>query len=262
MNRTKQIAIALVGLSLLFGLGYGMYRIFAHFRPDVTPSCFDGVQNQDETAPDCGGAICKSCEVIKDLTLFDVQAIPTKDGFVDLFAELANSNLDYGVPVFTYTFQMYDNDNKLLGEKSGTTFILPNSTKYIAAQAVPIKVNPAHVKLTFGKPLFQEVKNYIKPRLTALNLTFDTSDSGFLRARGSLSNQTNFNFDKVYLLLVLRDDAHRLIALNGQEASSLLSNEKRFFELNWAYRTPFFTNQDVQIDTNIFDDANIIKSFQ
>ncbi len=260
MNRAKQIAIALVGLTLFFALGYGVYRIFKHFEQQGI-SCSDGIQNQDETGIDCGGATCKSCESVKDLTLFDVQAIPTKNGFIDLFAELHNSNLDYGVAVFPYTFEMYDTQGKLLGSKAGSTFILPNSTKYIVVQAVPIKDQPKQVKLIFGKPVFQEVKNYIKPRLAALNLTFDTADSGFLRARGTLSNQTNFNFDKIYLLIVLRDDAHRLIALNGQEIDSFLSNEKRFFELNWAYRTAFFTNQDIQIDTNIFDSANIIKSF-
>jgi hypothetical protein len=27
-----------------------------------TPTCFDGIQNQDETFPDCGGSMCKPCD--------------------------------------------------------------------------------------------------------------------------------------------------------------------------------------------------------
>ncbi|MBW2974028.1 hypothetical protein KY346_06600 [Candidatus Woesearchaeota archaeon] len=30
--------------------------------PEAVPTCFDGIQNQDETFPDCGGSICKPCD--------------------------------------------------------------------------------------------------------------------------------------------------------------------------------------------------------
>ncbi|MDD4878149.1 MAG: hypothetical protein PHO02_03880 [Candidatus Nanoarchaeia archaeon] len=30
------------------------------------PTCFDGIKNQDEVAPDCGGSICKSCPTCDD----------------------------------------------------------------------------------------------------------------------------------------------------------------------------------------------------
>lgn len=256
MNRMKQIAIALIGLILLFALGYGAFKVFGHFfRSSSAPSCFDGIKNQDEAGIDCGG-VCKSCEVVKDLTLFNAQAIPTKAGFVDLLGEVRNENLNYGVPSLRYSFEMYGANGKLMGKKDGVTFVLPNSTKYIVAQAIPAQDNPAQVKLTFDTPSFQEVKNYVKPRLTALNVSFDIADTGFLRARGAVSNQTDFNFNKVYLVAILRDDAQRVITVNSQEINSLVSNEKRFFELGWGYRAAFFTNSEIQVDTNIFDLAN------
>ncbi len=32
------------------------------YVPPAAPTCFDGIQNQDETFPDCGGSMCKPCD--------------------------------------------------------------------------------------------------------------------------------------------------------------------------------------------------------
>lgn len=253
----KRIAIALIFFSIIGGIAFLIYIS----RPLPVASCSDGIRNQGEIEVDCGGP-CKSCQSSKELILFEVKAIPTTKGFVDLFAELKNDNLTFGIPSLRYTFELYDKDDVLLTKKQGVTFILPNSSKYIIEQAVAVKQMPDRVKFIFEKSGFKEVKDYIKPRLAVLNITSTIDEAGFLRVRGIVGNQTNLNFNKVSVVTILRDDADRLIAINRHEIHTLLSNENRFFEMTWAYRIPFFSKIENQVDTNIFDESNVIKFFQ
>ena len=52
----KQIIIALIFFSILFGFGFLIYSI--SIKPD--PSCEDGIKNQKEEGIDCGGP-CLPC---------------------------------------------------------------------------------------------------------------------------------------------------------------------------------------------------------
>lgn len=255
MRIAKQIAIAIIFLLFLGGIGFLVYQLFPHAP---VASCVDGIQNQNEEGVDCGGSCSVACANPQELTLFQAKIIPTKEGFVDVFAELKNDNLTLGVPLLRYTFELYDEAETLITSKSGVTYILPNDTKYIVENAVSVRQIPKRVKFIFQAPQFEEIKNYIKPRLVALNTVSD-DELGFVRVRGSLANQTNHSYHNVNLIVLLRDDVKRVVAVSQQEVTTLISNENRFFDLRWPYQTPFFSQVETRVETNIFDEANVIR---
>lgn len=253
----KRIILAILYISLLGGAIYGISLLL---KP-ANSSCFDGVKNQREEGVDCGGP-CKSCDEAKNLGIFEVSFIPTKEGLVDVIAEVRNDNISYGIAQFSYTFELYGKENNLVATKKGNTFILPNSTKFIIEQAISLTSTAKTVKFVYNDPKFKEVKEYIKPRLQILGARSNIpqeKDQGMLTVYGNLVNQTNFDLDKAFVTVLLRDERGQTVGVNKQEARTVLSNENRFFEMRWFYRVPHFITIDTVADTNIFEESNYLK---
>lgn len=254
---TKRIVLAILYIFILGGAAYGISLLL---KP-ANASCFDGIKNQGEEGIDCGGN-CKSCNEANKLEVFEVSFIPTKEGLVDVLAEVRNDNFSYGIDQFSYTFELYGKENNLVATKKGNTFILPNSTKFIIEQAVKITSLPKRAEFHYTDPKFKEVKEYVKPRLQVLSLKPNLNEGkeqGMLMIQGTLVNQTNFDLDKAFITILLRDERGKTVGVNRQEARTLLSNENRFFEMRWFYRVPHFINIDSAADTNIFEESNYLK---
>lgn len=252
----KRIVIALAYLLIIGGIGFTIYL----FRQPPAPSCFDKIQNQGEAGVDCGGP-CKTCEQKKPLEIFEKAFFLTTPGRVDLFAEVRNVNLAFGVPALRYTFDLYDRDGIFLATRSGITYILPDSTKFIVEHNLTVPKTPDRVEFHFEPPTFEEVRDYVRPRLTVIGLQtrpLDEHEGGFLAVRGNVLNQTNMSFDKVGVAIRLVNQAGQSVAVANHEVRTLVPNENRFFEVKWTYRLPDFTRAEFEVDTNIFEESNIL----
>jgi len=253
----KRLVIALIYLLLLGVVGLLIYAL----RVPAAPSCFDHIQNQNETGVDCGGS-CKSCEAVKGLTVYEAKVFSTKEGFADVFAEVRNTNIDYGIHEFQYTFELYDRDDALITSKNGITYILPNSRKFIIEQAIATTRLPVKVKFLLRKTQFEEVKHYIKPRLNIINPSskiVSSDQGGVLAVQGTVANQSSYNLDKVVIAIRLKDELGQTVAVNKHEVRTLEPSAYRFFQVQWLYRAPHFTDIDTEVDTNVFEESNYLK---
>jgi len=93
----------------------------------VEPTCFDGVQNGDETGLDCGGTCVLVCEneavdpVVLWSRYFDVG-----EGYYNVVAYIENSNPTSGAQRVPYEFTFFENDVEL-ESRSGYVDIPPKS---------------------------------------------------------------------------------------------------------------------------------------
>src|SRR3989344_1361607 len=161
-----------VAIFLVFALiiGGASYLIFANKTP---ATCSDNIKNQNETGIDCGGS-CRACINIMDLLIFDTEAVPTKEGFVDLFAEIQNKNLSHGISSLNYRFDIIDRDNQIITSKEGFTFVLPNSKKFIIEVAIAVNREIKETRLAFiTPPIWQKAPdNYTRPQIIILSKTY------------------------------------------------------------------------------------------
>lgn len=91
-------------------------------------TCFDGKQNQGETAPDRSGP----CVLLDERTLVPhaiqwARSFQVRDGTWSAVAYIENPNSEAGVRATAYRFKLYDDRNILVAEREGTAFIMPNS---------------------------------------------------------------------------------------------------------------------------------------
>lgn len=117
------IGYTLVVMLCLTGVYYNYF-----YEPG---SCFDGAQNGDEMAPDCGGSCVRICSfTVAPPKVLWAESFAVTENQYNSVAYVENRNQLAGTPKIGYTFKLYDNDG-LINEKSGTTTLPPNTTQPI-----------------------------------------------------------------------------------------------------------------------------------
>jgi len=256
----KQIIIALIFFSILFGFGFLIY--YTSIKLD--PSCKDNIKNQEEEEIDCGGP-CLPCELVNvnDIEILSIKVIPARDNFYDLVAEIKNPNQNYGSGNISYKFELYDTQDNLVSEYPGSTYILPNQTKYIlkikAESDRPVK----QIKFSFVDVEWEKLENYQPPQLGVQQKEYrllKDEEPGFTQVRAILINKTNFDFDKIDIDILLFDSSNRLLAVNSNEIRTFLAGEERDFISTWFNQiNGQVVSFDIEAETNIFDLDNYLS---
>lgn len=260
MNRrvVKQIVIALIYLLILFGIGFLIYQ-----SKKPKPTCFDGIRNQEETEIDCGGS-CLPCELvyIKEIEVISTKIIPNQGVFYDFFAQIKNPNQNYGSGNVPYELSFYDSQNKIVAQDSGSTFILPNQTKYFVRVKIESGEPISFANLSFGQIEWEKMVNYQSPELVIQQKEYrllGDNEPGFSQARGVLINKTNFDFEEIDIDVLLFDSSYQLIGVGATKIKTLLAGEEREFVVIWfseiGGKTAFM---EIEAETNLFNPDNYI----
>lgn len=97
--------------------------ILYFFFFDAPETCYDDVKNQDEVRVDCGGACSSLCTLGDEVIVLWSRVLERTSGEIDVVARIQNPNPDAGTEELSYTFELYDDENLLIVERSGKTFV-------------------------------------------------------------------------------------------------------------------------------------------
>ncbi|MEZ4200587.1 MAG: hypothetical protein R3B69_03315 [Candidatus Paceibacterota bacterium] len=155
---------------------------FAYFYQ--APNCFDGEQNNDEAAIDCGGGCVRICpfEAVEPSVKW-ARSFKVTDGLYNAVAYVENLNRVAATPELAYTFSLYD-EAGIITEVSGITILPPNSVYPVFAPRIAtgnrvptrtfLELSPADlwVPSTLGSEQFTATDRELadadeKPRLRA-----------------------------------------------------------------------------------------------
>jgi hypothetical protein len=195
--------LTMIGILIAIILAYFVYENFIK----TTPTCFDGVQNQDEHGIDCGGICTKVCtSEAKTIVPVWSRVFTTAGDVHSVVAYVENQNPTAGVKKIDYEFRVYDDQNILAGEPiTGSTFIGPNDKTAIYAS--PIKTGnriPKNVffKFTSAPDWITTASQYNTPQLSTANtIMTDTSTSPKLSA--DVINSTLYDYRKIEVVAIL-----------------------------------------------------------
>lgn len=125
----------LFGVILFFAIVIGGPLAYWYFSTPAT--CSDGIQNQGETAVDRGGP-CPAIDprVLQPHATLWARAFKVRDGVYNAVAYVENPNKDAAVPAVQYKFSLYDAQNALIAERTGTTFIMPGGITPVFASRI------------------------------------------------------------------------------------------------------------------------------
>jgi len=176
-----------------------------------------GIQNQGEAGIDCGGP-CPPCawQLQKDLEVIFFQAIPTQENYVDLVARIRNPNSDFGAESFSYVFNLYDSEDKLIISRKGSSYILPRETRYFIEQKIKTEADNPRIEFKINNVKWQEVVEYQEPELLIKNLDFIQSED-LSQLSAVLENRSSYDFSKIDVWAVLFDSQSNILGVNKIE---------------------------------------------
>ncbi len=258
----KQMTISF-GYFVFFGVVFfGVYYLFIR----VPPTCTDGKQNQDEMGIDCGGICANQCELplnAKDIVTREAAFVPAGQGSYDVLARIYNPNDIAGASQFSYKLALRDSAGNMLVEKSGTSFILPQETKYLFEFHLSTQTRPAKATLEISEVSWERFRGYTeRPRVMVVKQSYERIQSGpgYGAATGLVVNESQYDFRSLLVKVVLRDVSGHPIAINSTEMLTMPSGGQRDFRLIWPTAFPGeVKNVEMFVDADIYHSENFIR---
>lgn len=270
----KKVIIIFLALVILFGIVYLLTR------PKKDP-CFDGIQNNREEGVDCGGfcdAVCAKPDrpdYVQDIKINWVKFTEDGRNNYDLVASLSNENEKWGVSSVKYKFAFYDEAENLIGEKEGTTFIMPKgdtedpSVKYLIEDNVTSNTPIAKASITLSDYDWQElasskdVYNLNENIIKISEKTFGRNKvTNFYEASGVTYNTSIYDFFKVDINVVVFGKEGQILAAGKTNQLTLATGDGWRFVVsfpNFAFEESEIESVDYKSETNVFDSNNLVN---
>jgi hypothetical protein len=256
----KRTIIILVYLAIITLLSLAIYWIR---KP--APSCFDHMKNQGETGIDCGGpcGLCTDVTATQDLQVQEKAFVSDGNNQFDLVANVSNPNNSVGASSFDYTFTLTDQSGKTIATRSGTSYILPADTRYVAELGISTSDNnvPTSVNFSISNVTWAKLSNSEKPDFTIFNKKFGPSDtdSSGSSAMGVLRNDSLYDLNSINVVAVLRDGSNSIIGIGTTQLNTVRTKEEREVHFQWPYLSGGDTQSlDIDAQSNVFNKSDFL----
>ncbi len=205
------------------------------------PTCFDGKQNQGETAIDMGGP----CIRLDPRTLDNLQVLwvrPTKirDGVYNAVAYVKNPNLIAATKNLPFKISLYNSRGALIAEKIETTDVYPGrvfpvfvsdlNTGYEKASIATLRFLKNKEQLIWFKKV-QDLSDFIGIKNKQIKLT---PRSTFLDIK--VQNTSIEDLSDIYFTAVLFDENGNAILSARNYEPYILSGQSKTLRFSWPVR--------------------------
>jgi len=209
----------------------------AYLYFNKTPTCIDSRQNGDEDGVDCGGSCSNLCSFqIDNPVVHWSRPFKIVKGVYDVVAFVENPNFKAGVDRVIYKFKLYDENNILVAEKLGRTFIRPN--EQFAVFESGIRTGERIPKRTFFEfePDIQwsriEISDTDTPNVFARDKSISDLETK-PRLRALLVNDAFFEVKDIEVTVILYDINDNAIAVSSTVVDSIKKNSTRNVTFTW-----------------------------
>ncbi|HEV3245098.1 MAG TPA: hypothetical protein VG102_01970 [Candidatus Paceibacterota bacterium] len=190
--------IYLTGVFLFFAIVVGG-PVAYHFLT-IAPTCHDGIQNQGETAVDEGGpCLMLNPADLQPEGILWTRAFLVRQGVTDAVAYVDNPNQQAGVLQVPYEMDVYDDQNALIEDVGGTTFIMPGGVTPVFVGNINTGNRiPKYAQFKFTGPLTWERAIDPAPTIKITNeqtsISTGSSQLSALATNSSVSDISNITF--------------------------------------------------------------------
>lgn len=218
MRLIKQFSYGVVYLAIFSLIVWGVYSWII----EKAPTCFDGIQNQNETGIDCGG-LCVSCDIknLKSLGLGKVSLF-SYDRSYSASAPIWNSNTNFGASFFEYEVNFHDSSKRVLHTVKNTGFIYPGETKEIIESARIVTGVPesAEIKIDTNRIEWKKSIDFSSPLYEKGDVTA-TIEKDQVIVSGQIINKDNSVLSRVVANAFLIDEFGKRIGASKTELKNL-----------------------------------------
>lgn len=228
---TKRRNTVLFTLFLFILIPVGIIAFLIFYHP---PTCFDGLQNGDETGLDCGGTCQLVCtnQVVKPVVLWERQFRVT-NGVYNLLAYVENPNPTAYVRNAQYSFKIYNEDNILIGEKTGVVSIAPKSVRPIIENNIQtFEQVPTRTTFEFLGDLIYEQTDP-KDSIIVIKDEFIENESTSPRIKAKIQNISLKDIQNIDIVVLVYDVFDNVLGTSSTFIQDLNSEETRDIVFTW-----------------------------
>lgn len=265
-RRAKQASIIFFYGLFLVLLITGLFYIFFY----QAPTCTDGKQNQDETGIDCGGKCSQYCVAdlaSQPLSISSVETVAYGTTSSDAIGVITNKNSKAALKNALYTFRIYDQQGKVIGERSELFSLLPLESRTVTALGLGIPKNQiARTELIVESEEWIAFTDYTEPptiRIANPQFSLLTGQAGYAEARGLVQNESPYDIRTLSIVVLVRDGSGKTLSVNKTTMNTLQSGEQRDFRLVWPQAfegTPSDTEMEIHFNM-LAEDAFVEQYF-
>lgn len=206
-----------------------------HYILSIQPTCFDGVQNEEETAVDEGGPCVKQNPAdLSPLSTLWARSFKVRDGSYTAIAYVLNSNQNAGVAQVNYEFGLYDSGNVEVAEATGTTFIMPGVVTPVIQTGISTGNRDAvhtYFQITDEALDWERMKNPAAAMQITNQQISDTDSAPRLSAQ--VTNTSFATLSGVRFIGVVFDPYGNAIAASATAIASLVPNTPTQITFTW-----------------------------
>ncbi len=233
---TNRRLMYISGVVAFFAVTIGVPAYFILKKP---PTCFDGKLNQDERGVDCGGVCTLVCKQdVSPLAVLWSRTFFVSGSVYNSVAYIENPNVNAVALNVPYVFRVFDEQNILITERTGTTNIMDNGTVPIFEGAIDMGWRkPARTFFEFTKKPVWIKKPAKMPHVTVVARSIQNANTS-PRLEAQLYNDEVYDVRTVEVVATIFDEKDNALAvsrtvvplLSGQESKNLIFTWPRPFE--------------------------------
>lgn len=220
------------GVMLFFLLVIGGPIAYWYFT--IPPTCTDGIQNQTETAVDRGGP-CPLLDqrYLSPSAVLWARSFRVRDGAYNSMAYIQNPNDNAGVARVRYRFGLYDENNVLVAERMGSTFIMPGGITPVFEGAIETGHRiVAHTYFEFSEPLVWEHMKSAANAIRVNDKNIASADTA-PRITATAENESVADLKNVRFMAAVFDPAGNAFASSQTAVERLDGGEKLPIIFSW-----------------------------
>lgn len=260
IRQQKQLIIGLIFVLIVAGIIYG----FVDYFFVIESTCFDNIKNGKEEGVNCGTLACGIvCEPeILPINIILEKLIEVRRGDYDFIARINNPNSSLGASLVRYNLNLVRDDGTSL-TRNGTFYILPGQTRFVVVSGIRSDTPLADVSIDIAEVKWERIKETgnINFPVQRKNYSVVNKNGTFSELEAVIMNNSDFDFDKVEVGVILFNERNDIIAVNRTDIRTFLSKTERYFKVSWPVELPASIRQDIEVLTNVFENNNFIRRY-
>jgi len=225
-------------LSFLGGVILLLVIILAVFawRLNPAPSCTDYTQNQDEVGVDCGGVCPNLClSEVTSLNILWARPFEVLPEIYDAVAYVENINLGSGIKDIFYSFKFYDDENILIAERNGKTFIAPDERLAVFENGIDVgKRIPKRAFFEFvQEPKWVKINSINKQGIKVYIKNEKLETQPLPRLTATFFNDSVYDIDNIDFTAVLYDQNDNAFAVSSTNINRMLKTSSQEITFTW-----------------------------
>ncbi len=207
----------------------------------VTPTCYDRKQNQGEVGVDCGGPCTFYCrDELADPKVRWVRTFEIRPGVVHAVAYIEHTYPTAAARTMRYSFKLYDANNTLITERTGTTFLGPMGRSAIAETLIQTgNVVPARVAFAVLPTLpWEKIPVSYSQVVLKTDRTLLESFEGGTRLTATIENTSRISFRDLDVVAILYDKDDNAVTASKAYLALLRGETAQDVIFTWPFAMP------------------------